>query len=55
MRTELLYISVLGVASGPRVKIADCKSALNLQVVYTTDRPKAVNKCFKIVDMTKSA
>ena len=28
MRTEFLCISVLGVASGPRVKLASCKSAL---------------------------
>ena len=29
MRTEYLCISVLRVASGPRVKLASCKSALN--------------------------
>ena len=29
MRTELLCISVLRVAAGPRVKLASCKSALN--------------------------
>ena len=29
MRTEILCISVLRVASGPRVKLASCKSALN--------------------------
>ena len=29
MRTEFLCISVLRVASGPRVKLASCKSALN--------------------------
>ena len=29
MRTEFLCISVLKVASGPRVKLASCKSALN--------------------------
>ena len=28
MRTEYLCISVLRVASGPRVKLASCKSAL---------------------------
>ena len=28
MRTEFLFISVLRVASGPRVKLASCKSAL---------------------------
>ena len=29
-------------ASGPRVKLASCKSALNPPVVYSTDRSKAV-------------
>ena len=49
MRTEFLCISVLRVASGPRVKLAGRKSALNprplsppLTVVYSTDRSKAV-------------
>ena len=42
MRTEFLCISVLRVASGPRVKLASCKSALNAPVVYSTDRSKAV-------------
>ena len=42
MRTELLYISVLSVASGPRVKLASCKSALNPPVVCSTDRSKTV-------------
>ena len=42
MRTELLCISVLRVASGPRVKLASCKSALNPPVVCSTDRSKAV-------------
>ena len=42
MRTEFLCISVLRVASGPRVKLACCKSALNPTVVYSTDRSKAV-------------
>ena len=42
MRTEFLCISVLRAASGPRVKLASCKSALNPQVVYSTDRSKAV-------------
>ena len=36
------YVFVLRVASGPRVKLASCKSALNLPVVYSTDRSKAV-------------
>ena len=38
MRTEFLCISVLRVASGPSVKLASCKSALNPSVVYSTDR-----------------
>ena len=42
MRTEFLCISVLRVASGPRVKLASCKSALNPPVVYSSDRPKTV-------------
>ena len=42
MRTEVLCISVLRVASGPRVKLASCKSALNPPVVYSTYRSKAV-------------
>ena len=33
---------VLRVASGPRVKLASCKSALNPPVFYSTDRSKAV-------------
>ena len=45
MRTEFLCVSVLRVASGPRMKLASCKSALNTPhppVVYSTDRSKAV-------------
>ena len=42
MRTDFLCISVLRVASAPRVKLASCKSALNPTVVYSTDRSKAV-------------
>ena len=42
MRTEFLCISVLRVASGPRVKLASCKSALNPPVVCSIDRSKAV-------------
>ena len=43
MRTEFLCISVLRVASGPRVKFAGCKSALDLRPpVYSTDRSRAV-------------
>ena len=42
MRTEFLCVSVLRVASGPRVKLASCKSALNPPVVCSTDGSKAV-------------
>ena len=46
MRTEILCISVLRVASKPSVKLASCKSALNPSppppVVNSTDRSKAV-------------
>ena len=49
MRTEFLCVSVLRVASGPRVKLASCKSALTRlpahrppPMVYSTDRSKAV-------------
>ena len=46
MRTEFLCISVLRVASGPRVKLVSCKSALTPPptpaVVCSTDRSKAV-------------
>ena len=42
MRTKFLCVSVIRVASGPRVKLATCKSALNPTVVYSTDRSKAV-------------
>ena len=42
MRTNFLCISVLRVASGPRVKLTSCKSALNPPDVYSTDRFKAV-------------
>ena len=42
MRTEFLCIYVLRVASGPSVKLASCKSALNPPVVCSTDRSKAV-------------
>ena len=41
MRTEFLCISVLRVASGPRVKLASCKSAPP-SGVYATDRSKVV-------------
>ena len=42
MRTQFLCISVLRVASGPRMKLASCKSTLNPPVVCSTDRSKAV-------------
>ena len=42
MRTEFLCVSVLREASGPRVRLASCKSALNPPVVYSTDCSKAV-------------
>ena len=42
MRTEFLCVSVLRVASVPRVKLATRKCALNPTVVYSTDRSKAV-------------
>ena len=42
MRTEFLCVFVLRVASGPRMKLASCKNALNPLVVYSTDRSKAV-------------
>ena len=41
MRTEFLCISVLGVASGPRVKLASCKSALYPMVFFFADRSEA--------------
>ena len=37
-----LCVSVLRVASGPRVKLVSCKSAFNPPMVYSTDRSKAV-------------
>ena len=42
MQTEFLCVSVLRVASGPRVKLASCTSALNTPMVCSTDRSKAV-------------
>ena len=35
-------ISVIKVASGSRVKLVGCKSALNSPVVYSTNRSKAM-------------
>ena len=42
MRTEFLCVSVLRVASGPRVELAGCRGALSPPVVYSTDRSRAV-------------
>ena len=42
MRTEFLCVSVLRVASGPRVKLAGCESALDPPVVCSTGRSGAV-------------
>ena len=42
MWTDFLCISVLRIASGPRVKLDGRKSALNPTLVYSTDRSKAV-------------
>ena len=42
MQTESLCFSILRITSGPRVKLAGCKSLLNPPVVYSTDRSKAV-------------
>ena len=40
--SSYLQCSVLRVASGPRVKLASCKSALNPPLVYSTDSSNAV-------------
>ena len=42
MRTEFLCIYVFREASGPRVRLASCKSALNPTVVCSADRSKAI-------------
>ena len=42
MRTKFLCISVLREASGPRVKLASCKSAFNPPVACSIDHSKAV-------------
>ena len=42
MRTDFLCIYVLREASGPKVKLASCKSALKPPVVCSADRSKAV-------------
>ena len=49
MRTKFLCISVLRVASGPSMKLASCKSALNPPVVYFTDRSKAMVPVFVLL------
>ena len=48
MRNEFLCFSVLRVTSGPRVKLAGRKSALNPQVVYSTDRSKGGGPCVSL-------
>ena len=42
MRSEFLCISILRVASGPKMKLAGYKSDLDPKVVYSTDHSKAV-------------
>ena len=42
MRAGFLYVSVLGVASGPRVKLVGCKVALCPSVVCSAGRTGAV-------------
>ena len=44
MQTDFFFLCIFCSKSsiGPSVKLASCKSALNLQVVYSTDRSKAV-------------
>ena len=42
VRAGFLCVSVLGVASGPRVKLAGCKSALGPPVVCSAGRSGAV-------------
>ena len=44
MQTDFLCISVLRLASGPRLKFASCKSDLNTPVVYSTDHFKAIGQ-----------
>ena len=39
---RILWVSVLRVASGSRVKLAGCKCASNPTIVDSTDRSKAV-------------
>ena len=42
VRAEFLCVPLLGLASGLRVKLASCKSALNPRMVCSTDRSGAV-------------
>ena len=42
MRTKFLFIYVLRIALGPRVKLASCKRALKSPVLYSTGRSKMV-------------
>ena len=49
MRAGFLCVSVLRVASGPRVKLAGCKSALTPPVVYSADRSGAVVPVLPVV------
>ena len=54
MRTKFLCFSVLRVTSGPRVKLAGHKSALNPPVVYSTDHSKTVRfQCCFVVYSTR--
>ena len=55
MRTEFLCISVLGVASGPRVKLASCKSALNPRwfILLTILRRVSLILCCFVVYFTR--
>ena len=48
MGTDFLCISVLRVASEPRVKLASCKSALKPPVVCSTDRSSLTLCCFMV-------
>ena len=42
---DFIHFNSFDYASGPRVKLAGRKSALNPRVVYSTDRSKAVARC----------
>ena len=47
--TEILAHDKILTGSGPMVKLASCKSALNPLVVYSTDRSKAVVPVFVLL------